>query len=620
MYASHGVILDVDLEKRTVARIEVDPADVRKYAGGSGLACALMMRDKDPATVDPMGPDNDLWFLVGTMVGTGAPVTPKLLVCARSPLTGIWGEAAGGGFFPAQLKLTGVDGFVLRGVASSPVYLVVTEDGLTIEDADDLWGMDTFEVHDALLERHGSKGRAAAIGPAGELGVKFASIMLDGLEARAVGRCGMGTVMGVKNVKAVYARGKAKVPLFDGKGLKQSVKDSRKKLLASTKGLTDWSTAGGVEAVEFHGDLPVKNWQLGAWKEGAQRLGAQAWMPKHLLHHGTCSQCPVRCHKRVGIEDGPYASPEVHGPEYETLAGFGSNLLIDDPLAVVKANEIANRLGYDTISGASVMGFAWEAFEKGALSLEDTGGLVLEWGDGGALVAMATLIGMRQTRAGEMLGEGARAAARELGGEAAKWTIEVKGLEMPYHDPRAHVSMAPNYATAVRGGCHLDSLSYFVGRGVPAPDLGYTEPFTDHDSTPEMAKLCYVTQNYQSMFNPLGLCKFLFVGQVGPRLLAEWISLATGFDVDADEYMETGERILQLKRLYNVRVGVTKDDDTLPYRLLHEPQPDGKAGGVVPDLPVMLDELYRLRGWDDQGAPTAETVARFGLEEFVFDG
>ena len=184
------------------------------------------------------------------------------------------------------------------------------------------------------------------------------------------------------------------------------------------------------------------------------------------------------------------------------------------------------------------------------------------------------------------------------------------------HDPRAHVSMAPNYATASRGACHLDSLSYFIGRGVLAPDLGYDEPFVDHHSTPEMAKLCYTTQNYLSMFNPLGYCKFLFVGRVGPTPLAEWYSLATGLELDRDGFMVMGERLIQLKRLYNVRVGVRRKHDRRPVRLEHEAQPDGLAAGVLPDTELMLGALYELRGWDADGVPTPETVRRFGLQEF----
>ncbi len=616
MHGSHGVVYDIDLDQRSVKKLEIDPEDVRRFAGGSGVACAMLMRERDPATVDPLGPENSLYFLVGTLVGTGVPAAPKLLVAARSPLTGIWGEAAGGGNFPAVLKQTGVDGFILRGDASSPVYLKIDETGCEILPADDLWGLDTFETHDALLAKHGDEGKVAAIGPAGERGVKFAAIMTDGPVARAVGRCGMGTVMGQKKVKAIYAAGKVQTPLFDKAGLRASVKDLRPSILTNTKGLTDWSTAGGVEAVEFHGDLPTKNWQLGAWKEGAQALAGQAFLPKYLVKHGTCQLCPVRCHKRIEIKDGPFTSSYGHGPEYETLAGLGSNLLIDEPEPVIRANELCNRLGMDTISAAGVIAFAFEAFEKGLIKESDTGGLRLEWGDGQALVKLTEKIGARED-IGELLGEGSRRAAEEIGGNAHELTIEVKGLEMAFHDPRAHVSMAPNYATAVRGACHLDALTYFVGRGVPAPELGYTEPFTDHDSTPEMAKLCYVTQNYQAPFNPMGLCKFLFLGQIGPSTLALWFHQATGFEMDADAYMETGERLLQLKRLYNAKVGMRRKDDALPHRLLTLGQPDGGAAGVVPDMDIMLPELYRLRGWDDDGVPTPETVKRFGIEEFA---
>ena len=616
MFATHGTIFDIDLEGRTVQKAELDRQDIHRYAGGSALACALLMREKNPADVEPLGPENTLYFLVGTMVGTGVPAAPKLLVSGRSPLTGIWGEAAGGGNFPTVLKQTGVDGFRLSGDASSPIYLKIDEAGCEILPADDLWGMDTFEVHDALRERHGKHGRVAAIGPAGERGVRYAAIMCDGPIARAVGRCGMGTVMGHKNVKAIWAAGKNRAPLFDKEGLRKSIRENRESLLANTKGLTDWSTAGGVEAVEFYGDLPVKNWQLGAWKEGAKRIAGQAFLPKYLKEHGTCQLCPVRCHKRVEVAEGKFASSFGHGPEYETLAGFGSNLMIDQPEAIIRANELCNRFGIDTISAAGVVAFAFDAFEHGLIRERDTGGVALRWGDGEALVKLIEMIGTR-TEVGRLLGEGSRRAAEELGGEAGKLTIEVKGLEVALHDPRAHVSMAPNYATAIRGGCHLDSLSYFIGRGVPAPDLGYTEPFTDHDSTPEMARLCYATQNYQAMFNPLGLCKFLFLGQIGPKILSEWYTLATGREMDAESFLATGERVLQLRRLYNVKVGVRRKDDTLPHRLLTLGQPDGGAAGVVPDLDPMLDELYRLRGWNNDGIPTADTVATFGLEEFA---
>ena len=614
MHGVHGVVLDIDLERRAIKKAALDPDDYHKFAGGSALSCAMLMRERDPSTVDPLGPENTMYWLVGTLVGTGAPATPKLNVAARSPLTGIWGEAAGGGTFPAKLKLTGVDGFILRGESETPVYLKIDEEGCEILPAEDLWGLDTFETHAALLERHGKRGEVAAIGPAGERGVRFAAIMLDGPVARAVGRCGMGTLMGKKKVKAIYASGKKKPTLFDKEGLKASVKEHRQTLLSSTKGLTDWSTAGGVEAVEFHGDLPTKNWALGSWKEGAQKIAGQTFLPKYLAKHGTCFLCPVRCQKRVEIKEGAFASSYGHGPEYETLAGFGSNLLIDQPEAIIRANELCNRLGLDTMSCASVVGYAFEAYEKGLIKDSDTGGLALEWGDGQALVELVRMIGVRE-HVGQVLGEGAKRAAEVLGG--AEFTTEVKGLEVAFHDPRAHVSMAPNYATASRGGCHLDSLSYFIGRGVPAPDLGFTEPFTDHDSTPEMARLCYLTQNYQSMFNSLGLCKFLFLGQMGPSIIARWYTLATGLEMDMDGFMETGERLLQLKRLYNVKLGIRRKDDTLPQRLLREPMPDGAAAGVVPDLDVMVPELYRLRGWDDDGVPTAETVARFGLEEFA---
>jgi aldehyde:ferredoxin oxidoreductase len=613
MHSAHGQALEVDLETGRIGTRELPVERWEKYVGGSGLACAMLLDEKDPASIDPLGPDNTLILLAGLFTGTGVPTGCKINACARSPLTNGWGEAAGSGDFGTHLRSAGFDGLILRGQADRPVYLLVTEDKQQLCDATDLWGRDTFDTHAALLERHGAKGSVAAIGPAGEKLVRYAAIMLDGRAARACGRTGMGAVMGSKRLKAIYASGRRRLTQADPRAFRAGVAADLACMRQYAKGLTDWSTAGGVEAVEFFGDLPIWNWRSGSYKEGAKKLAAQSYHSKWRVAHHTCYACPLRCGKILKVEGQPLDGLHGHGPEYETTAGFGSNLLIDDPLPVIHANTLCNRLGMDTISTAACVAFAAECFEKGLLTETDLGGQALRWGDGAAVIELVERIGHRQGEIAMLLGEGSRRAAAKIGRGSEAFSIEVKGLEVAFHDPRAHVSMAPNYATASRGGDHLDALTYFLARGVPVADFGYDGKLEDLTSTPERAEVTYRMQNFLSLHNSLGICKFLFVGRIGPSILARWVRQVAGFDMDTDALLRVGERLVQLKRIYNVRCGVRARDDRLPQRLQTEPRPDGRSGGVLPDTPLMVRRLYELRGWGPDGIPTQATLDRFGL-------
>jgi len=616
VYSAHGQVLDVDLASGRLSTREVPAERWEKFVGGSGLACAMLLDEADPATLDPLGPASPLILLAGLFTGTGVPSGCKINACARSPLTDGWGEAAGSGDFGACLRAAGFDGVVLRGQAERPVYLVVTDDRQEVRDADDLWGRDTFETHAALVARHGEKGSVAAIGPAGERLVRYASIMLDGPAARACGRTGMGAVMGSKRVKAIYASGRRPLAMADKPAFRADVAADLATMRQYAKGLTDWSTAGGVEAVEFFGDLPISNWRLGSFREGARRLAGQTYHPLYRVAHHTCYACPLRCGKLLRVEGQPLDGLYGHGPEYETTAGFGSNLLIDDPIPVIHANTLCNRLGVDTMSTASCVAFAFECFEKGLLTAADLGGLALRWGDAPAMLELVRRIALRDGEVATLLGEGSRRAAAAIGRGADAFAVEVKGLEVAFHDPRAHVSMAANYATASRGGDHLDALTYFLARGVPVEDFGYDGKLEDLTSTPEKADIVYRMQNYLGLHNSLGLCKFLYIGRIGPSVLARWVRQVAGFDVDMDGVLRMGERLVQLKRLYNVKCGVRAADDRLPRRLQTEPRPDGRSGGVLPDTALMVKRLYVLRGWGPDGVPTRATVERFGLEAY----
>jgi len=418
--------------------------------------------------------------------------------------------------------------------------------------------------------------------------------------------------------------------------------------------LREFGTAGGVIVVEAAGDLPVKNWQLGSWEDRRQtaegrgqraekrpveRIAPQTHFARTLKGHYACFGCPIRCGKTIRTPAGDIA----HAPEYETTAGFGPLLLNDDLDTIFAANELCNRYGLDTISTAAVVAFAMEAAERGVLSApsadrsdgsdrsdrsdrSDGSGRSHpdqlrphpKWGDGAAILALIHQIARREG-IGRLLGEGVRRAAEAFGPEAASFAIHTKGLEYPFHDPRAFISMAPDYATGSRGGCHLESFSYILGYGSPMPDFGIERGGVEPHEHEGAARIAVLMQNLMTVFDALGMCKFVARNGTGPGKLAHWLSLATGWDVSADELMAAGERLFNLKRAYNLRCGIRGKDDRLPDRLEHLDRKTGGAAGSLPDMARLLPEYYALRGWDARGFPTAETLRRLGLDDIVAD-
>ncbi len=608
-YGWWGRLLEIDLTRRNFWEREIPPEEMRLYAGGSGLAASVLFREFNGS--DPLSPDNPLVFMPGLLTGTLVPAASRTTVCSRSPLTGIWDESNVGGYWGAELKSAGWDGIIVRGKADCPYYLYISDDEVEFRDAGHLWGKDTFESEEGLKAETDPKAKVAAIGPAGEKQVLVAGIMFDGRLGRAAGRGGLGAVMGAKNLKAIAVRGTRRVPIHDAAGLKALLKQEIPIIREKTAGMTQFGTAGGVLAVEAWGDLPIKNWRLGSWEEGAKKTTGQTWLPKTLESHHSCYGCPIRCSKLIKLDSGPYAGIRGHFPEYETLAGFGANCLNDDAEVIMAANDLCNRYGLDTISTSAAVAFAMELYEKGIITKEDTDGLEVTWGSAEAILTLIRQIAEKEGF-GLTLGKGTRNAALEIGQNAIEYSIQTKGLEFAFHDPRAFTSMAANYATENRGACHLGALTYFLGRGIQVPDLGYTEP-PDVLSNDGKGKIAYDMQNYMSIFNPMGLCKFLFLASVGPTQIAGWVRAVTGWDMTPDEIMKLGERVFNLKRMYNVRLGISRKDDTLPPRLLTHARPSGKSQGSLPHLGKMLDEYYKLRGWSEEGIPTRATLEVLGL-------
>lgn len=587
--------------------------DVRKFLLGSGYAAKLYAEELDPA-LDPLDPRASLYIFNGLFTGTFAPTGCRSSWCGRSPLTGIWNEANVGGHIGAELRAAGVDGLVVTGQAAQPVYIYVHDSAgkpvVEIRDAGGIWGLDTFDAYDALLAQTDGKARAAVIGPAGEALIPFAAILQGGREhTRAAARGGMGAVLGSKRVKALVARGAQKPEYADAGIFRATVKELTPIIKQHQAGASRYGTTGGMTGTELRGDLPIHNWAGGSFVEGAHALSGQVLREKYVIKDTFCHACPIGCGKLIEIKEGPYAGVRGEAAEYETVAALGSILDIDDLEAVNRANEICNRMGIDTISAGSIAGFAFEAFEAGLIPTEETDGVPLIWGSVEALFKVLELL-LESRGAGAYLARGVRAAAAHLRNGSEVYAVHVKGLEIAYHDPRAFFSMAASYATANRGGCHLEGLTYWPMYGI-APDAWNSTPY-DRFSDDGAAAHAIAFQDYMGLFNPLGLCKF--AGKVGALYehLPALVQAATGWNTDTGELRLIGERLFNLKRLINLRLGVTAADDTLPKRLL-TPRPSGEAVGKVPDLARQLRDYYTLRGWNAEGRPSAAKLVELGL-------
>ncbi|MGD8968678.1 MAG: aldehyde ferredoxin oxidoreductase family protein [Anaerolineae bacterium] len=606
-----GRWLRIDLGSGEVGPTSIAEEDVRTWLLGSGWAAHLLYQMLDPA-LDPLDRASPLLVFNGLLTGTFAPAAARSSWCARSPLTGIWNESNVGGHWGAEMRFAGFDGLVITGRASSPVALWIADGEAEIRDASAVWGCGTFETHDRLREETDPQAQVACIGPAGERCVPLAGVMTGGqAHNRAAGRGGIGALMGAKNLKAIVVRGRQRPTYPDRDRLRTVVRRANGVIRERSAGMAKFGTAGGIPAAEHFGGMPLKNWQQGSWPDGAHAISGQAIHDTIRVRDTACFACPVGCGKAVEVEEGPYAGTWGEGPEYETLCGFGGNLLIDDLPALAAINVRCNDLGLDTISTSGVIAFATEAMERGVIPSEAAGDMPLAWGEPESVLGLVGQIAHRKGL-GALLADGVRAAVPRLGPEAARFAVHVKGLEPAYHDPRAFVDMGLNYATASRGACHLESGTYWRGYGIEWP--GWQEGDYDRlNSNEETVKVVIAFQDYLATYNPLGLCKFMIKGGMDPLRTTELLNAATGWDWAAGDLLQVGERLFNLKRLINLRLGVDQTQDILPPRLLTEPRPSGTAAGNLPDLDLLLPLFYERRGWTSDGRPTRVRLEALGL-------
>jgi aldehyde:ferredoxin oxidoreductase len=603
-----GKLLRVDLSEFKITEEKMDLSRARDLIGGVGFAAKIMLQEVNPY-VKPFDPDNRLIFMTGVLTGTTVPGGNKSVFVARSPLTNIWGDAIFSGMCGIELKRAGYDGIIIQGKAEKPVYLRVFDGGAELRDAGKLWGMDTFESCNAIKSELNLKEvRVASIGPAGERLVKLACIMSD--DGRAAGRCGLGAVMGSKNLKAIVIKGSGKIEIAD----KDKLVELRKEVLkrVNEKQPLQFGTAGSVVPFEEMGNLPIKNWTRGRFPS-ASRISGQTIAQTILKDRKTCFGCPVACGRYVEIKEGPYAPLEGYGPEYETIAMLGSLCMNDHLESIAKANDICNRLGIDTISVGAAIAFAMECYEKGIITRDNTGGIDLSWGNHKAIVKMCELIG-RKEGFGTILGEGVKAAAEKIGKGSDRFALHVKGLEIPAHNPYRFKEMGLAYAVSNRGACHNRGSPAYVSRGILIPELGF-DTKTDGFTIDGKGRLTKIHQDVCLMLDALGMCKFVvFFGGLGISILADFYTAVTGLKIEPDDLVKTGERIWLLQRVFNIRMGITRKDDTLPERFLKEPILEGPAKGQVVNLEPMLEEYYELRGLDEEGKPKEQKLKELGLD------
>jgi aldehyde:ferredoxin oxidoreductase len=599
-------ILTINLSTRETGQFIVPAEWERDFLGGASLA-ARMLYASLTRDLDPLSPQSSLLFLTGPLTGTAGPSVGRFVVCGKSPLTGLWAESNCGGFWGPELRFCGYDGIWVTGKAGGPVYLSITDGRLEVRDAAHLLGLDTYEVQSKIKEELGQPGaRVASIGAAGESGVLFANILCD--HGRAAGRTGLGALMGAKRLKAIAVRGSGKPPLADAERYKllRSAANHALKADNVSRVVHELGTASAADYFDYLGSMPKKYYHAGVF-EGAAKVSGATMAETILSGTSACHACVIACGRVVRLEDGL----ERKGPEYETIVGFGPNLLVDDLAAITRLGELCDRYGMDVISASNTIGLAFRLFEAGIISEKETGGLALRWGDTEVVEQLLHRMARREG-IGALLAEGSRRFGAHFDSEDE--AVQVNGLEAPYHDPRGVSGMALVYATGPRGACHNQSDYYFVDMGQADADLGLE--FRERQGGAEKAANVARHQDWRTVFNSLVMC---ILANVPAGTVAGLVNAACGLDWGVDDLLRAGERGWNMKRAINNRLGLTRANDKLPKALL-EPYPDGGAAGYVPPLDEMLAAYYAARGWDPKtGKPAKEKLLALGLADVSND-
>ena len=612
-----GKSLNVDLSAKTTDSAHISDDDYLDLIGGYGVGCRVLY-EKQRAKIDALSAESMFAVTTGPLTGTRAITGNRFTVVGKSPKTGTWGDANCGGTFGPGLKAAGVDNIFVVGASETPIYLLIENGEATIQDASQLWGLDSNETEQRLLDKHGKNARVACIGPAGERQSMLACIMND--FGRAAGRSGLGASMGSKKLKAVVAVGDRKVPVADPDRLAAA----RKKYIDGFKDndsyelFNTYGTAGITDNACITGDTPIKNWAgVPADFPNSARISDDAVKDLVEKPYG-CWQCPIACGGHVRVEGGKYAVA-THKPEYETLGAFGTLCLNDSLESIVMANDICNRAGIDTIGAGTTVAFALECFEKGVLTKEEAGGLDLVWGNDEAIVELTDLIA-KDDGAGKIFSNGISAAAKYFGEERVReFAMHIGGEELPMHDSRLNPSLATSYHVDATPGRHTQGGAWFHEASFkPSGIEKYYSAVEDKYTYTGKGDAAKFLSCYYHVVNAAGMCMF---GAVccDAEALPEFLSAVTGTEYSMEQVIEAGRRIATLRMAFNLREGIMSAKLPVPARLLgNPPLQSGPLKGVQIDNRTQTGEYLEAMGWDpESGRPTEETIEELGLKSLL---
>jgi aldehyde:ferredoxin oxidoreductase len=619
LYGYFGKQLRVSLSTGEIKTEKINSDILRKFIGGVGYGAHVLYNELQ-AGIDPLSADNKLVFATSPLTANNVPGGGSIMVCFKSPLTKVWGESRSGGNFGPDLRKAGYDALIIEGQSSEPVYLSIHNDNISLQPAARMAGKTVTEKTSMIRgELNDPKRSVMCIGPAGEKLVNFATLMV---EHRAAGRCGGGAVMGSKSLLGIAVKGSCKPTFADPDRMKAAIKAAMGTVRNSetADGFREHGTPGDMAPNDAAGDWPTKNWQANSWGKAEQLY--DTFFNKHLVRNNGCYQgCPIACGRIAEVKAGEFKTPAHEGSEYESLSAFTAFVLNEDIESAIHSTYLCNEYGIDTISAGALIAFAMECFENGQLTADDVSGMDLRWGNPEILPKLVKMMALREG-IGDLLAEGVKKAAEKIGKGSEAYAVHVKGLEGPAHDARSGKALAVTYGTANRGMCHiqpLEGMAYDSGKmdwglmphGLPDPN--------EVERWDEKGKGTIVKMLQDGLVVPdiLNTCKFFMYADVTLEHLADLYSAATGWEVEAQDLILVGERVLNLQRMFNMREGLSRDDDQLHQRARQQPAfgfYKNEPQCAIVDFDGMLDEYYEARKWDKKtGRPSDEILKQLGL-------
>lgn len=617
-YSYAGKMLRINLTKKSVKKEDTREDIAKILLGGNGYSAKVLWEELKPK-VDPLSPDNKILLMTGPLTGTGAPGSGFWEACFKSPLTNVWGESACGGWWGPMLKFAGFDGIILEGSSKEPVYIWVHDGEADIKSAEGIWGKTVPETEDTIRrELRIPQARVLSIGPAGEKIVRFAGIAVD--YERYAGRKGGGAILGSKKVKAVAVHDEGEINIAKPREWERVLKKAEELVNESldSGGGFGTGTIGSYDMCNEMGDLPTKYGESGHWDQVDDLY--ENFNRKYLIKNRACFGCLQACGRVSEIKEGPFATPRYGGPEYETTCGFSAFMLQKDIEPVIKASYLCNIYGLDTISTSHMIAFAMLLYEKGLITKKDTDGLEIGWGDPDVMIKLIHKIALREGF-GDILGEGVRRMSQKIGVDAIDLSLHVKGLEMPYHDPRAGKTQAIAYGTSNVGMDHfhphetLDVECYGADLGLMPFGLPKPTGIDRFAETPSKAHIAKLVMDYGTIADALVICKFHQYVNLGPDKYAKILSYATGWDFDGKQLLEVGDRIFNLARAFNIREGIRREDDALPKRIMQPATTGSTKGKGITNYESMLNEFYKIEHWNEEGIPNPEKLIKLGLKD-----